>query len=322
MRLLQRVWIECSIQDIRRRFTAGITYNEVDLLGRVTKVVRKIGSDDGPTPDSDDSVTVYAYDPEGNLTQLTGPEGEVTTMTYDGAGRMATRTVEAAPFDDLTTIYDYDGIGNVKQITLPTTHVMNYEYDEADRLKRVYDSEGEIAFYTRDANGNVLTRADGNGNAWTYVYDALDRMAEMQDPLVETPHDGIIKFKYDKTGNLIERENRNVNQEDPPYEGVKTHYFYDDNDRLRRVVEDYIEADFDENALCGSSGSQQVQDGSGEGGIQSGGVLQGGGGGPTTGTELSSTSTSNTVTTHEYDVATSSRFTITTVTSRIIFTTH
>ncbi|MCC7313878.1 MAG: RHS repeat-associated core domain-containing protein [Planctomycetes bacterium] len=289
---------------------AGITYNEVDLLGRVTKVVRKIGTDNGPTPDSDDSVTVYAYDPEGNLTQLTGPEGEVTDMTYDGVGRMLSRTVSADPFDALATSYLYDGVGNVKQITLPTTHVMNYEYDEADRLKRVYDSEGEIAFYTRDANGNVLTRADGNGNAWTYVYDALDRMAEMHDPLVETPTDNVLKFRYDATGNLIERENRNVNY-DPnqgPIQGVKTRYIYDDNDRLRRVVEDYVEADYDENALCGTPGYGEILDESGEGGTQGGGTLQGGGtiqpgggGGPSTGLSSCSFSTANTVTTYEYD---------------------
>lgn len=296
----------------------GITYTELDLLGRVTQVTRKVGGDSGgSTPDSNDSATTYSYDPEGNLEQIAGPvDGEVTTMTYDGAGRMRTRTIEASPFDDLTTIYDYNGVGNVKQITRPTSHVTHYEYDEADRLERVYDAEGEIAFYTRDANGNVLTHADGNGNAWTYEYDALDRMTEMQDPLVESPIDGVVKFKYDDTGNLVERENRNVNQdiEQGPLEGVKTRYIYDKNDRLYRVVEDYVEAEYDDSELCGTPGYGELLDESGEGGTQGGGVLQGGGGspgggggspggggGPSSGLSSCSFSTANTVTTYEYD---------------------
>ncbi|OWY72079.1 hypothetical protein B7486_03885, partial [cyanobacterium TDX16] len=264
-------------------------YTEIDKLGRLRKVIRKVGGDDGSDVDSNDIVFSYDYDDEGNLTQITGPDGETTILTYDGADRLVSRTQSASPFDPLTTTVNYDGVNNVRSVTLPNGHVLNYDYDAADRLKKVYDSLGDITEVTLDAGGNVLTRADGNGNTWTYEYDPLDRVKRMLDPIVETP-DQVITQEYDDVGNLIKKTNRR---------GMVTKYDYDNLDRLIRVTEDFMQT---------GGGGQQALDGSSQSGVQGQGVLQGGtyaagggGGGIQVGNEQTSEPTTNTITAYVYN---------------------
>ena len=63
--------------------------------------------------------------------------------------------------------------------------------------------------YTYDADGNVHTMTDPDGNTTTYVYDGLDRQIEIDYP--STPDDtGEVKeqFFYDADNNLVKSIDR------------------------------------------------------------------------------------------------------------------
>ena len=213
--------------------TAGrLTYRHFDPVGRVTKIVRKVGPDNGKEPDPDDATTTYTHDPEGNVVQIDGPEGEQRLLTYDAADRVTTDTVKAAPFADLVRSYTWDGAGNVVGVTLPNGHTLTAEYDAANRLARVFDADGDLTTYSHDSNDNILTQADGLGQTWTYEYDRLDRPIKAYDPLVESP-DRFAEYKYDAVGNLTRSKNNN---------NIWTKLEYDGLNRLTKVIEDYVEA--------------------------------------------------------------------------------
>lgn len=221
----------------------AVTYNHVDLLGRLHKSVRKEGTGPLTGPDTedndgDDAQTTYEYDNEGNLIALLGPEGEFSEFIYDGAGRRTSQTVFTGSGQDLVTIYGYDGMDNVTSVTKLNGHMTEYEYDRANRLSEIFDDLGTVVAHTHDENGNVLTRTNGENATWTYRYDDLDRLTQLEDPIVEPGTDHVTKYDYDDAGNVRDVTSY-YGQNDS--KNVITHYAYDDIDRLTMVVEDYVE---------------------------------------------------------------------------------
>lgn len=249
-----------------------LTFNEVDLLGRVNKVIRKLyGTSSEPT--EYDPVTSYTYDAEGNLEEIHGPMGEFTELDYDGADRLTKRTVhfdDEPTAQDLVTEYTYNGVDRITSVKLPTTKEMTYQYDPADRLKKVLDGTAALAEYSYDANGNQIERKDGEGNKWNTEFDRLDRPHVVTDPLTETPTDKVATFDYDSAGNLRWHTN-NAN--------VRTCYMYDRLNRLLCMVEDC-------NPLTMGTGEGRGElDGNSEGGVQAIEVIGDDDPNTTTGTE-------------------------------------
>jgi RHS repeat-associated protein len=157
------------------------------------------------------------YDPNGNLTQETHTQastGEVLikTYTYDH-NQIATLRVSSSLDPSYVTGYDRVWGHNArgyptvmlqeKRIVsgggtpTPTFYTLVYVYDGDGRLQTTtypnsdqdtntwvngYQTGLNGETYTRDARGNPLTRTDRNGKIWTYVYDALDRVIDAQDP--------------------------------------------------------------------------------------------------------------------------------------------
>lgn len=126
------------------------------------------------------ATTSYTYDRATlGQTQITDPDGNVTTNTYDSSGDLVTTT---------------DPLGNV------TT----YTYDsEGDRLTAT-DPLGTTTTYTYDANGNLLSRSTplsaGGTATWTYTYGSG---ATAGDVLTSTNPDGkTTTYGYDSAGDL------------------------------------------------------------------------------------------------------------------------
>jgi RHS repeat-associated protein len=295
---------------------AGRTaHRQFDALGRVIKSWRQVnGHEPCPTPescqDTDDAISWFYYDAEGNLTRTIGPEGEETHYAYDGAGRMLCERKLAGPTlgetsdDDLVTDFVWNAVGSLTQVALPNGHELTSAYDGANRLLHVFDGEGpnKLAEYTYDADGHVLTRKDGVGRTWTYEYDRLGRVTREYDPLAESPTDKYTKHEYDAVGNLLKTRNN---------AGVWTKRHYDKLNRLRKVIEDdrsTIEEEEEEEPL--PAGGRELLDGEAVEGTQGEGVLvgeEGGSGGGQMGPTLEllelSTPTAGTMTRYEYDGA-------------------
>ena len=153
-------------------------------------------------------------DASGRATATLGSALRQVEYGYDSLGRLITVTTDLTPDDGSIA----DGV----------VFVTNYAYDQATaRIAGVTQSDGTSVFFTYDAAGRVsavkdhsdATTAqvtfsydaatnssaiiDGNGQTWTYRYDATTlQLTEASTPAV----DGAVlstKFQYDASGNLL-----------------------------------------------------------------------------------------------------------------------
>jgi RHS repeat-associated protein len=154
-----------------------------DLAGRELSETRVLGGATGGAV-----TTRYTYDLDDNVTTITDPNGNVTTLHYDDFYRV---TKEMSPVTGVTT----------------------YSYDADSNLISSANANGTTATYTYDALDRRLTETDTKGSAsaseaWTYDdptvgHFGIGRLATMTDP------SGSTAFSYDRRGN-VEVENHNV----------------------------------------------------------------------------------------------------------------
>ena len=149
---------------------------------------------------------VYGYDDNGNIIQVTAPNGSITTYAYDALSR---RLTEASP-DRGTITSSYDLANNRSSVTDARGIVATFTYDDLNRVTSatypdssenvtfVYDTctfgEGRLCSttdesgtydLTYDAHGNI-TQVDsttlGVTYSTTYQYDAEHRVTSMTLP--------------------------------------------------------------------------------------------------------------------------------------------
>jgi YD repeat-containing protein len=206
----------------------GNVTSMTDPLGNVTEYVYD-GADreteeidaqvyDSLTASNVNPTTVTSYDGDGNVLTVTDPNGNVTTYTYDAAGREVSEldpnpTNGTASGGPLTT-YAYDAAGNVSSVTDPLSHTTDYDYDALGRQTEVmqptiYDivtasNVNSTTLTAYDGNTNVLSVTDPNGNETDYAYDQFGNMITMTQP---SP-DGILarpiaSYTYDNLGDEL-----------------------------------------------------------------------------------------------------------------------
>jgi YD repeat-containing protein len=172
------------------------------------------------------------YEDNGWLFTSTNEAGQVTSYSYDGAGRMLSRTVDHGGLN-LVTTWTYDGRGNKLTETNPAGQQIVYTYNRAGDLKSItrVRSEGDdlVTQYTYDTLGKRLTVTEGSGaeaRVSAYLYDKLGRLtSESIDPLglnIQTQYD------YDANDNLTRRTDAL---------GYTTHYVYDAQNQLTYTVD-------------------------------------------------------------------------------------
>jgi RHS repeat-associated protein len=138
-----------------------------------------------------------SYNADGQLTQMTDPNGLVTTYVYDARQRLS----EMTEGTEVTT-YDYDDSGNLTKVTLPDASFLSYVFDDADRLIGVEDARGQKMVYTLNGNGDRIkeeTFGTGNGLAMTMsrVIDNLGRV----ESITGSATNEVTTFTYDPNGN-------------------------------------------------------------------------------------------------------------------------
>lgn len=203
--------------------------------------------------DAEDRETTYEVDARGFVTAITAPLGNVaggepeeftTHATYDGAGRILTRTNAL----DETTSYEYGEFGRLTKVTSPlgfetvlvydvagrliehrvqidalTWAVTAFEYDESGNLTAVVDAENRRTEYVYDLAGRRTQVIDADERTWTSEYDAAGRVVASIDPTGRR-----VEYEYDPAG-------RQVAMADTA--GQVTAYAYDDLDQVTAVTD-------------------------------------------------------------------------------------
>ena len=178
-----------------------VTYFKYDPLGRLLKTIRKQGNT-ADVIDSDDAVTSYSYDPNGNRVAIIDPNNITNSFGYDALSRQITTTNGAGD----VTLTSYDPVGNLLTTTAPNGNVTTNTYDTLNRLIKVDDSIGLVASYAYDGVVNRLSSTDGNTNTIQYSYDPLNRLVATTDPMGNSSTN-----VYDPVGNLVQSIDRNGN---------------------------------------------------------------------------------------------------------------
>ena len=169
---------------------AGLQYQETTPGGAVTTTLYYADGDVAQVTTPDGQRTVYNYDGLGRKTSQMvvysgSPSGSLTTTyAYDAAGRPVTETdpavlnrVSGATHTAQTTT-SYDPDGNItSQVTADLTgedssRTVSRTYNGYDQVESQTDAAGAKTSYTYDGYGNKASQTDPDGNVTDYAYDA------------------------------------------------------------------------------------------------------------------------------------------------------
>ncbi len=155
------------------------------------------------------------YNRSGDIARVTDPAGKVTSYTYDGLGRVSTRTETTNTFPNgLVTRYTYDGQGRALSQQDPAvtnrvtgavhtpTATVGYDVDGQVTSQTVADPTGGDASRsvssTYNDSGQVASTTDAAGKTIRFEYDAYGNMVK------ETDADGgVTATTYDSEGRLL-----------------------------------------------------------------------------------------------------------------------
>ena len=208
-----------------------------DECGQLEKVTNALGH-----------VTNYdSYDAAGRLTQMTDPNGLVTTYSYDLRGRPLTITETPTSGSARITTMTYDDAGQLKTYTLPNGVALTYTYTAAHYVDSVTDNLGNEIEYNYDAMGN-LTDEDTR-DPQSALRQSLDYVIDQNYRLDSATHGPVTTdLAYDLVGNLTEVTDGNSHTTQNDYDALSrlntttdaklgvTDYDYDDHDNVTQVV--------------------------------------------------------------------------------------
>ncbi len=145
--------------------------------------------------DASGRITSLGYDGQGRLVSITDPAGRVTTMGYSAGGFLSRATDPS----EKATLFTYDGTGLMISRIDPDGSEVSYGYDSEGRLISATDASGipNTVSYQPESSQATLTGRDGG--VTTYLYDPI-----LDKPLlIIAPDGGMTSNTYDTKGNLI-----------------------------------------------------------------------------------------------------------------------
>jgi RHS repeat-associated protein len=145
------------------------TTNTFDNLGRLAAVSNSLGR-----------VTSRVYDVEDRVTSATDANGVTVTLTYDGLGRLRTRTYPGGAVEGWG--YQQDGLNVPTHYTNQVNKVTTYAYDPLGRKT----SEIQVGVWTNifayTPAGDLLTLSDGKAQVTTWGYNAERQVVSKKYP--------------------------------------------------------------------------------------------------------------------------------------------
>lgn len=218
-------------------YDAGVSYVAPTSTTGAQTTVRQLQTNSGTTPATSNSVyeqtvytattdgsgavaqiqnalgdtTQYQYNSSEDVTQVTDPDGHVSTSMYDANGNELTHTVDPNRLK-LTTSWTYDSANNVLTETEPLGIVTQYTYDAlgTGNLKQEVRDSGHsnvTTSYTYDTYGEVLTKIDPMGVVMRYTYDNQGDVIQTVENCVDQTPTTPPSYKCDKGSDSANDQN-------------------------------------------------------------------------------------------------------------------
>ena len=218
---------------------SGVQTFRYDKLGRVIQ-------DRKEPDDGNDYTFTRIYDPQGRVTSLEYPDGDILNLTFNTAGDAETMTLVRP---DQTTApiisnVDYNASAQITKIIYGNGVVSDYTYNpQTLRLEHLLTkNQAQVTLqdfgYQFDNAGNVLSITDAiNTNTQSFQYDDLDRLTQA------TGSYGTHSFQYDPIGNMTQKHAAALQYNDYAHPHAVTryqngsetiHYQYDANGNMTR----------------------------------------------------------------------------------------
>ncbi|KQM61735.1 MULTISPECIES: LysM peptidoglycan-binding domain-containing protein [unclassified Sphingomonas] len=153
-------------------------------------------------------------------TVITDPLGQATTLSHDGAGRLATITAPPAVAGGAAQVvqFGYNGNGDLTSVTDAAGVTATYGYDGNGNLLRQTDRTGDEVTRTYNAANEVLTETRTGSDRFSaaslqttrYAYDSLNRLryvVSADGRVRETRYDGgsgLVAFVIDYNANVYD----------------------------------------------------------------------------------------------------------------------
>ncbi|MEY2519513.1 MAG: hypothetical protein QOF24_1272 [Verrucomicrobiota bacterium] len=154
--------------------------------------------------DTLNQVARWHYDAASNIDQITRPDNQVETMSYDPMNRVTQHVEPVRPGVNKTTTLGYFPSGTVQTITDDNSQATSFEYDPSDLKTKMSYPDGSYQEWSYDQNKNVLSRRSIGGKTQTFSYDGRNRLTNMRwDSGVPDWAD----FGYDLAGRLTNANN-------------------------------------------------------------------------------------------------------------------
>ncbi|MDX2548935.1 DUF6531 domain-containing protein, partial [Streptomyces sp. WI04-05B] len=172
----------------------------------------------------------YSYDRYLRPVEITDQRGNTTSMTYDSAGRMLTRSSPSSL--GYSESWTYDTAGNILSHTDGRGNKTSYTYNTSNRLTSGTDPLGGKTVYTYTTLGALETVTTPRGKKTTYGYDAAGNRTSVTTPLGEKS-----TFTYDGAGRISSKTDPrgNVSGADPA--AYTTKYTYDGRGLLNSATD-------------------------------------------------------------------------------------
>lgn len=133
-----------------------------------------------------DRPTLYQRDVQGRVTKQTTPDGVVTEIVYDLAGRATSSTRVGTDGTRQTTSATLDAAGRITSVTEPNGHYQSWTYDRASRVTSMSENLTSTTSRTQtqsfDAAGNLVRATDPLGNATWNTYNSWGLLEQKVEP--------------------------------------------------------------------------------------------------------------------------------------------